>query len=410
MNSSNTPKGNPRSNSPQSGNRQRSQSANGRPTSGTSPNRSGSANGRPMPNTSQSSSLNNHQRRPDAAGSQRRGNSGNPPKPKRGLSPKKASGKKTVQPHRPQSTQKPDTRPPRTRRAEKPNTAKPVINKKASAAAARAMNTKHAAQTRTKFRGGSYILYYLLVAIVLIVVMIILANTVLFNCKQIVVEGIQRYTADEIIDVSKIRKGDNLLHVDTDKAAEKIVSGLTYVESARVERSFPTKIEITVTEAEKWYCIIQSGVKAVISRGGKILEKGSSQGLVEVTGYEAESLEIGARLTSKVEGKKTIPEQILNAADKAKITDIVSIDMTDRYAINVVVEGRITLELGGITDIDAKMQAARSIIDAENEISPNASITLLLSNPEQVAVHTNQPEEQSDTSKTESSNSDEVSN
>lgn len=272
------------------------------------------------------------------------------------------------------------------------------------------MNTKHAAQTRTRFKGGSYILYYLLIAIVLIVVMIILANTVLFKCKQIVVDGIQRYTADEVIDVSKIRKGDNLLHVDTDKAAEKIVSELTYVESVSVKKSFPTKIEITVAEAEKWYCINQFGVKAVISRGGKILEKGSSQGLVEVTGYEAESLVTGTRLTSKVEGKKTIPEQILNAADKAEVTDIDSIDMTDRYAIKVLVDGRITLELGGITDIETKMQAAHNIIAAENEISPNANLTLLLTNPEKVAVHTNQPEEQPGTSAPEKSDPDTTSN
>ncbi len=410
MNSFNSQNGRPqRPNSPQNGNKQRSQSANGRPMSNTSPNR--------PPNNPQRRSSETSQRRPGATASQRHGNPGNSPNP---MTPKKGLFSKKNKNKRPQTAQKPNKQPSksnkqpntqqRPRSSQQPNAAKPVIDKRASAAAARAMNTKHAVQTRRKFRGGSYILYYLLAAIVLVIVLIILANTVLFNCKQIVVDGMQRYTADEIIDVSKIRKGDNLLHVDTAKAAEKIESGLAYVESAKVERSFPTKIVITVVEAEKWYCINQFGVKAVISRGGKILEKGSSQGLVEVTGYEAESLETGTRLTSKVEGKKTIPEQILNAADKAGITDIDSIDMTDRYDINVLVEGRITLELGGISDIDAKMQAARSIIDKENEISPNADLTLLLTNPEQVAAHTNQPEEQSGTSSSETSNSDDTSN
>ncbi len=414
-----------RPDSPQNGNRQPPRSVKGRPMSNTSPNSPrNTPQRRPGENPQRRSGENPQrrpgetpQRRPGATASQRHGNPGNLPKPmtqkKKGLFSKKNSNKRA------QTAQKPNKQPPkpnkqpntqrRPRSSQQPN-AKPVINKRASAAAAKAMNTKHAAQTRSKFRGGSYILYYLLAAFVLVIVLIILANTVLFDCKQIVVDGMQRYTADEIIDVSKIRKGDNLLHVDTAKAAEKIESELAYVESAKVERSFPTKIVITVTEAEKWYCINQFGVKAVISRGGKILEKGSSQGLVEVIGYEAESLETGIRLTSKVEGKKTIPEQILNAADKAGITDIDSIDMTDRYDINVLVEGRITLELGGITDIDAKMQAARSIIDIENEISPNANLTLLLTNPEQVAAQTNQPEEQSGTSSSEPSDPDDTSN
>ncbi len=379
-----------RPSSPQNGNRQRPQSANGRPMSNTSPNR--------PRNTPQRRPGEAPQRRPGVTASQRPASPGAPIKP---MTPKKGLFSKKNKNKRPQTAPKPN---------KQPNAAKPVIDKRASAAAKRAMNTKHAVQTRRRFRGGSYVLYYLLVAVIIIIVLIILANTVLFNCKQIEVSGMQRYTADEIIDVSKIRKGDNLLHVDTAKAAENIESGLAYVESAKVERSFPTGIVITVAEAEKWYCINQFGVKAVISRGGKILEKGSSQGLVEVTGYEAESLETGTRLTSKVEGKKTIPEQILKAADKAGITDIDSIDMTDRFDINVLVEGRITLELGGISEIDAKMQAARSIIDKENEISPNANLTLLLSNPEQVAAHTNQPESQPDTSSPETSNSDDTSN
>ncbi len=282
-----------------------------------------------------------------------------------------------------------------TRKAQSP---KPAVNKRASAAAAKAMNTKHSAPARQKFRGGNYILYYLLFAIIVIIVLIILANTVLFNCKEIEVIGTSRYLPDEVIDVSKIREGDNLLHIDKNEAAEKIVKELAYVDAAQVEKSFPTKIIITVTEAEKWFCISQFGTNAVVSRGGKILEKSLPGDLPVVTGYEAESLETGARLASKVEGKQSIPEQILNAADKAGVTGIDSIDMSDRYSINVLVDGRITLELGGIAKIDAKMQAARKIIDVENEISPNASLTLLLTNPEQVAAQPNKPDESIQTS------------
>lgn len=405
MNKQNSPNGRPqRANPPQAGNRagQRPQTPSGRPMSNASPNR---PQNNPQSRSGEDMQRNNPrpQTQRGVTGTQRPANSGNtrkPMKPKMGLFSKKTANKKPQQPQ--QNPQKTNTAPQRKPAPQQPQASGTVVSKKASAAAARAMNTKHAAPTRTKFKGGSYILYYLLLAIVLVVVMIILANTVLFNCKQIEVNGVQRYLPDQIIEVSRIRKGDNLLHVDKDKAAEKIVSELAYVESAKVETSFPTKIIITVTEAEKWYCIEQLGVKAVISRGGKILEKGSSQGLVVVTGYEAASLETGSRLSSKVEGKQTIPEQILNAADKAGVTNIDSIDMTDRYAINMVVDGRIKLELGDITDIETKMLAANVLI--EEKIAPNESVTVLLTNPEKIAVHTNQPEEQPITSEPESSN------
>ncbi len=293
---------------------------------------------------------------------------------------------------------KPQQNPRRTKPAPQPKaperkaqSPRPEISKKASAAAAKAMNTKHAAPTRQHYRGGNYILYYLLFALIVIVVLIILANTVLFNCKEIEVVGMSRYLPDQVIDASKIRKGDNLLHIDKNEAAEKIVKELAYVDAAQVEKSFPTKIVITVTESEKWFCISQFGVNAIISRGGKILEKGSPGDLPVITGYEAESLETGTRLASKVEGKQSIPEEILNAADKAGVTGIDSIDMTDRYSIKVLIDGRITLELGPVTKIDSKMAGAYKLIT--NEIPPSENVTVLLTNPEKIAVRPNQPNE-----------------
>lgn len=305
---------------------------------------------------------------------------------------KKQQPRKTVKPTNGKTPAKSRQTAPTTRT----NTPRPPINKKANAAAAGAMNTKQAAPARRKFRGGNYILYYLLFAVVVVIVLIILANTVLFNCKEIEVLGASRYLPDEIIDASAIRAGDNLLHIDKNEAAEKIVRDLAYVDAAQVEKSFPTKVVITVTEAEKWFCVSQLGVNALISRGGKIVEQGFAGDLPVVTGYEAKSLETGSRLVSNVEGKQSIPEQILNAADKAGVTNIDSIDMTDRFSIKMVVDGRITLELGGVTKIESKMAAAYKII--EEKISSSESVTVLLTNPEKIAVRPNTPNEPDQTS------------
>ncbi len=302
-----------------------------------------------------------------------------------------------------QTAQRTDTAQSTNTPARKAQSPRKEVNKRASAAAAKAMNTKHAAPTKQRYRGGNYILYYMLLALVVIIVLIILANTVLFNCKEIEVVGMSRYLPDQIIDASKIRKGDNLLHIDKTEAADKIVKELAYVDAALVEKSFPTKIIITVTESEKWFCINQFGVNAIISRGGKILEKGLPGDLPVVTGYEAESLETGIRLTSKVEGKQSIPEEILNAADRAGVTGIERIDMTDRYSIKVLVDGRITLELGTVAKIDSKMAGAYKIIS--EEISPSESVTLLLTNPEKIAARPNHPDEPPETSQPEQTSS-----
>lgn len=260
-------------------------------------------------------------------------------------------------------------------------------DKKKVKAARKAMNAKYAEPSRKKFRGGNYVLYYLLFGLVAVIVFAVLSNTVLFNCNDIVVDGAKRYSADEIIDASKVRKGDNLLHIDKTAAEEKIVTELAYIDSAKVRTSFPTRVVITVEEAQGWFCVSQNGVNMLVSRGGKILEKGSYTDVPVVTGYNAKSLKTGGKLQSDTEAKQNIPQTILVTAEKIGLDKINSIDVSDRYSIIVEVDRRITLELGGIANIESKIIVAKKLI--ETEISPSENVTILLSNPEKVAVHTN---------------------
>lgn len=236
-------------------------------------------------------------------------------------------------------------------------------------------------------RGGNYSLYYLFAAIVAIVVFVILAKTVLFNCANIEVEGNTRYTTEEIVQLSGIQTGTSLLDIDTDAASKRIVSALAYVDAAEVKKSFPTKIRITITEAEKWYCVQQDGRPYIVSRLGKILEEKSDSSLPAVYGFEAVEPKVGGFVVSAVETKTNIPSMVLTAAESAGVTDITSIDITDRFEIKVLVQDRITLELGNSLQLENKMFIAKELI--ESEISATESVTVNLTNTEKVYVRDN---------------------
>ncbi len=236
-------------------------------------------------------------------------------------------------------------------------------------------------------RGGNYILYYLLAGIIAVIVFIILANTVLFNCSDIEVSGNVRYSAEDIAEISGIKQGESLLSIDTEKAEQAIVSSLAYIDAAEVAKSWPTKIKINVTEAEKWYCV-QDGLKTyVISRMGKILEENRASDLPVVIGYEAAEPMVGKSLTSSVEGKNELPALVLSAAEEAGLTGITSVDITDRFEIKVLVDGRITLELGISTELENKLQIAKALI--EEEISLTEYVTVNITNTEKVYVRDN---------------------
>lgn len=234
-------------------------------------------------------------------------------------------------------------------------------------------------------------MYYMMAGAVALVVLVILANTVLFDCKEITVDGNVRYTAEEIIEHSGLQTGDNLLHVDSSRAEESLVNTLAYIDAAKVKKSFPTKLAITVTEAEKWYCVTQNGEYAAVSRGGKIIEHCQPDKLVVVRGYEAETMEVGSRLKSKTDGKTELPSEIFKAAEKSGLKNINEIDITDRFSIKMNIENRIFLELGTISKIESKLIVAKELI--ESEIAPSESVTILLNNPEQVAVSPINPAE-----------------
>ncbi len=285
-----------------------------------------------------------------------------------------------TQKRKPRKSAKP-SKPTKTKNANKP--AAPV-NPHSSRAVKKAMNARSYHLPKRRRRAGNYILYYLMAGVVIIIVFVILANTLLFNCSSIEAEGFERYTAEEIAAASGITTGENLLHIDAARAEENIVSSLAYIDMAKVTKKYPTRIIITVTEAEKWFCVYQDGVTAAISRGGKILEHCAADGLVTVKGFEAESIEVGEHLRSVIEGKNNAPAEIMTAAEKAGLSKITEIDLTDRFDIKILYDGRITLEIGNITDIESKLTVGAAII--KEEISPTEEVTILLTNPEVVAV------------------------
>ena len=298
--------------------------------------------------------------------------------------------------------------------------AKPV-NEQARKAADRAALAKTRADVPEKkrpYRGGNYTLYFILAAIVVGIVMAILSNTVLFKCGSIEVTGTTRYTAEEIIASTGIKIGENLLHIDTKKAEESVMNAFAFVDKVSVKKNFPTKIVVEITEAQNWFALNQSGKTVVISRGGRVLGAIPSDGLVVVKGFEAESLDTGSKLSSTVDAKNKIIMEIFETAEKVGLANVTEIDLTDRFSIKITVDDRIVLNLGSSVQLESKLRVGQALI--EKEISEDERVSVLLTNPEKVAVeslsHGQKPVQssaekpvQSETSDNEQNSSDESS-
>lgn len=260
--------------------------------------------------------------------------------------------------------------------------------KKTGREMSRAMNDKTRVRRKRGSRGKNYSFYYLFALIVIVVILVILANTVLFRCTEIEVVGTVRYTPEQIIAGSELNTGDNLLHIDTESAAKKIVDKCLFVDEAEVKKSFPTKLVITVKESQVCFSVSENGTNAAVSRGGRVIKYlEDNQDTIILKGFEPESLELGAWLKSKNETKNELPWKMLSLMEKVGLDKITEIDISDRYSPKVTIDNRILLNLGGATELESKFLVAKDLINSH--IGENENVIVSLSNPEKPAVRPN---------------------
>ena len=327
---------------------------------------------KPAPNNERNGLLKNGGKAPANAPAQRKAAPNNEPKPASSRNGLLKNGGKAP------------ANAPAQRKPAPNNPPKPVPEQARRAADKAALTKTRTEQQKRPYRGGNYTLYFILAAIVVGIVLAILSNTVLFKCGTIEVTGTTRYSADEIIASAGIKTGDNLLHINAENAAENVMNTFAFVDKAEVKKYYPTKIVIEITEAVNWFALVQDGKTNVISRGGKILGSIPADGLVTVKGFEAQSLDVGSRLSSSVDAKNKIAAEIFDAAEKVGLEKMTEIDLSDRFSLKVTVDNRIVLNLGASTQLESKLRVAQALI--EKEIGEDERVSVLLTNPEKVAV------------------------
>lgn len=208
--------------------------------------------------------------------------------------------------------------------------------------------------------GGTFLVAGLVVALLLF-----------FNINKISVTGDGVYSSEEIIRVSEIEIGDNLIFLSKNRINKLITEKLPYVGSVKIKRRLPAHLEIQVTKTDAVFGIAQDGFYTLLDRDGKVLETN-----VEYIGTDKTLLNAGKVVSAVVgekivlENEKSFPriEDVYETCEKVGLQDITEINITELHNIKVVYQGRITLELGK-TDGDRlskKLAFGKAAIDKQN--------------------------------------------
>ena len=156
-------------------------------------------------------------------------------------------------------------------------------------------------------------LHYSVIVLLVLIIFSVLSVTVFFNIDTAVVSGSSIYTADEIIRVSGIQGGDNMIRKNLGRAEKAIT-------------------------AEGGYMII--------SETGKILslsEEPAEDTPVFYGVNPAEELKPGDTFKSEDETKTEVIYELIALLENRFVSKITSFDVNDRLNINCLYDNRIDI-------------------------------------------------------------------
>lgn len=195
---------------------------------------------------------------------------------------------------------------------------------------------------RPSRRRGRFSGLYKVLSVLLAAAAIIVACVVFFRVNTIQVEGNVRYTAQEIIDASGIKTGDNLIALPSSRVSAIIRAQLPYVEGVAIQRTYPDGLVIHVTERVAAASVDSAEGRWLISAQGKLLEKDNGAiHTVQIIGMTAVGPYAGGMLQTAEEEALTL-EYV-----KSLLTVLESRGMLEQCAaLDCTGASSITLEYG----------------------------------------------------------------
>lgn len=271
------------------------------------------------------------------------------------------------------------------------------------------INVKRQQSSKRRHRRTRHQAAYILLVVLLVAgVGLSLSMTLFFNVTTVSVRNETDYDDAEIVALSGIQSGENLMRLDTGAAEKKIADALVYAESVSVDRCFPNRVEITITKSVPIANVTYNFGYLLVSASGKILEtvEEPRPELLVIDGYDPATDVPGAYLASKAPERDAVLATMTHAVSTNPDVDIRSLDISDIYEITVQYGDRIVFEMGNSNDAEYKLRFAAKTA-AELNSSKSYHMTMVGNNQISVIsddsagiVHAPQPETTAETTTT----------
>ncbi|MCL1805023.1 MAG: FtsQ-type POTRA domain-containing protein [Clostridiales bacterium] len=201
-----------------------------------------------------------------------------------------------------------------------------------------------------------------------------LANSSFFDLEEIRVEGNAAISRDEIVALSGLRMGDNLLKVSGGRVAESI-SVQPYIKEIGVKRVFPGRVEIRVGERTPMALVGADGQYLVLDESGYCLTEAA---LVAAESWTLPCIRCSSEGVALEPGRQTQDKGILAALALIKKLDpfflenILEFDAPSAEKLAVINIDGLPVYFGPPEDLDRKLQNYEELL-IKNREKCNAS-------------------------------------
>ncbi len=189
------------------------------------------------------------------------------------------------------------------------------------------------------------------------IITLVVCEIAFCRVKVIKMYGVTQYDTNEVIVQSGVVEGQNLLLVNAKSIESNLYSLYPYIERIKVRRLFPTTAEITITEATVRYSIEYNGGYVYVSQYGKLLDNKTDKDENSILLVGGEITDNDGYLKFNDEYQQSAYEKINTCLNERgdEISKVTRIDISDVYNIKLLYDGRILMNLGGISDLRYKL-------------------------------------------------------
>lgn len=199
-------------------------------------------------------------------------------------------------------------------------------------------------------------------------VMCIVVYRLLFVISDISVDGSENYSADEIIAASGVAEGDHLYSFRASSTEQSIILRCPLVSSVRVKRSAPRKVTFQITEEKSTYYADFYGEYRAMSSDLRVLysvtrDEAREQGLVLLKLPAVSKAVSGtAAQYSSVRSDRYIYDTVKALSESELWGRIGAVDLTGKYDIKMVCDGKYLLSFGDSGSADSKLRIAAAVL------------------------------------------------